>query len=63
MYKRQEYFNELPDYANIKFRPAQGAYEDFKVGGAADHPYIDVYKRQISNRPDCFAACRLRRFR
>ena len=38
----KEYFNELPDYANIKFRPAQGAYEDFKVGGAADHPYMRV---------------------
>lgn len=34
----KEYFAEsLKDYANIKFRPAQGAYKDFKVGGAADH--------------------------
>ena len=33
-----EYFSEeLADYANIKFRPAQGAYESFSVGGAADH--------------------------
>ena len=29
--------NSLADYANIKFRPAQGAYEDPTVGGAADH--------------------------
>ena len=37
------YFKEsLADFANIKFRPAQGAYEDFKVGGAADHPYMRV---------------------
>ncbi len=27
----------LKDYANIKFRPAQGNYADYKVGGAADH--------------------------
>lgn len=34
----KEYFaNQLKDYANIKFRPAQGAYKEFKVGGAADH--------------------------
>ena len=34
----KEYFAEkLADYVNIKFRPAQGAYKDFKVGGAADH--------------------------
>lgn len=34
----REYFaNGLKDYANIKFRPAQGAYKEFKVGGAADH--------------------------
>ncbi len=33
-----EYFSEtLEDYANIKFRPAQGAYQSFTVGGAADH--------------------------
>lgn len=33
-----EYFTEeLADYANIKFRPAQGKYEDYKIGGAADH--------------------------
>ena len=33
-----EYFAEsLADYANIKFRPAQGAYEAYNVGGAADH--------------------------
>ena len=32
------YFKEsLADFANIKFRPAQGAYADYKVGGAADH--------------------------
>ena len=34
----KEYFAEsLADYASIKFRPAQGAYKDSKVGGAADH--------------------------
>ena len=34
----KEYFAEsLADYASIKFRPAQGAYKDFKAGGAADH--------------------------
>ena len=27
----------LADYANIKFRPAQGNYTDYKTGGAADH--------------------------
>lgn len=33
-----KYFAEsLADYANIKFRPAQGAYEAYNVGGAADH--------------------------
>lgn len=33
-----EYFAEsLADYANIKFRPAQGAYDSYNVGGAADH--------------------------
>lgn len=32
------YFAEkLKDYGNIKFRPAQGAYSEYKVGGAADH--------------------------
>lgn len=34
----ESYFaNSLADYANIKFRPAQGDYKDYKVGGAADH--------------------------
>lgn len=34
----KDYFaNSLEDYANIKFRPAQGAYQDYNVGGAADH--------------------------
>lgn len=34
----EDYFaNSLADYANIKFRPAQGAYQDYNVGGAADH--------------------------
>ncbi|WP_195460347.1 RagB/SusD family nutrient uptake outer membrane protein [Alistipes sp. D31t1_170403_E11] len=34
----KEYFAEkLADYVNIKFRPAQGAYKESKVGGAADH--------------------------
>lgn len=34
----KKYFADaLEDYANIKFRPAQGAYKDFKIGGAADH--------------------------
>ncbi|MCF0176853.1 MAG: RagB/SusD family nutrient uptake outer membrane protein [Bacteroidales bacterium] len=34
--------DELPSYSNIKFRPAQGDYTDFKTGGAADHPYMRV---------------------
>ena len=39
----KEYFAEsLADYASIKFRPAQGAYKDSKVGGAADHCYMRV---------------------
>ncbi len=29
--------NTLKEYSCIKFRPAQGAYKEFKVGGAADH--------------------------
>lgn len=34
----KEYFAEsLADYVNIKFRPGQGAYKDYKAGGAADH--------------------------
>lgn len=33
----EKYFQTLADYANIKFRPAQGDYQDYKVGGAADH--------------------------
>lgn len=33
----ETYFQTLADYANIKFRPAQGDYQDYKVGGAADH--------------------------
>lgn len=34
----KDYFsNALADYANIKFRPAQGAYKDYNTGGAADH--------------------------
>lgn len=33
-----KYFSKtLKDYASIKFRPAQGAYSDYKTGGAADH--------------------------
>ena len=34
----ETYFAQgLADYASIKFRPAQGNYKDYKVGGAADH--------------------------
>ncbi len=37
------HFNtNLKDYACIKFRPAQGAYSDYKVGGAADHVCMRV---------------------
>ncbi len=37
------YFKEsLQDYANIKFRPAQGNYKEYKTGGAADHPLMRV---------------------
>ncbi len=38
-----KYFSEkLKDYTNIKFRPAQGAYKDYTVGGAADHVMMRV---------------------
>lgn len=37
------YFKDkLKDYANIKFRPAQGNYKEYKVGGAADHCLMRV---------------------
>ena len=36
------YFATLKDYVNIKFRPAQGNYTDFKVGGATDIPCMRV---------------------
>lgn len=37
------YFKEsLKDYTNIKFRPAQGNYKEYKVGGAADHCLMRV---------------------
>ncbi len=39
----KEYFAEtLNDYVCIKFRPAQGTYDDYKVGSAADHPCMRV---------------------
>lgn len=38
----KEYFAKLKDYSNIKFRPAQGAYEDYITGGAADHCMMRV---------------------
>ena len=39
----KEYFkNTLKSYSNIKFRPAQGAYEDYTTGGAADHCMMRV---------------------
>lgn len=34
--------NSLNDYANIKFRPAQGNYKEYKTGGAADHCLMRV---------------------
>ena len=38
-----QYFrNKLKDYTNIKFRPAQGAYKDYTLGGAADHVMMRV---------------------
>ncbi len=36
------YLAGLEDYSNIKFRPAQGAYEDYTTGGAADHCMMRV---------------------
>ena len=36
------YFATLKDYVNIKFRPAQGNYSDYKVGGATDIPCMRV---------------------
>ncbi len=33
---------ELNDYVNIKFRPANGTHDDYKVGSAADHPCMRV---------------------
>lgn len=38
----KEYFAKLKNYSNIKFRPAQGAYEDYITGGAADHCMMRV---------------------
>lgn len=36
------YFATRKDYVNIKFRPAQGAYSDYKIGGATDIPCMRV---------------------
>lgn len=36
------YFATLKDYVNIKFRPTQGAYSDYKIGGATDIPCMRV---------------------
>lgn len=36
------YFATQKDYVNIKFRPAQGAYSDYKIGGATDIPCMRV---------------------
>lgn len=37
------YFKDnLKSYTNIKFRPAQGNYKEYKVGGAADHCMMRV---------------------
>lgn len=38
----EHFATNLKDYANIKFRPAQGAYSDYKTGGAADHVCMRV---------------------
>ncbi len=39
----KKYFaEELDSYVNIKFRPAQGTYDDYKIGSAADHPCMRV---------------------
>ena len=37
-----EYFESRADYVSIKFRPAQGEYNQYKIGGAADYPYMRV---------------------
>ena len=37
-----EYFRSMPDYVSIKFRPAQGEFNQYKIGGAADHPGMRV---------------------
>lgn len=34
--------DDLKSYTNIKFRPAQGNYKEYKVGGAADHCMMRV---------------------
>lgn len=41
----EEYFGDgetLPDYTNIKFRPAQGKYTDSNAGGCSDVPLMRV---------------------
>lgn len=37
-----KYFSTREDYATIKFRPAQGEYNNYKIGGAADFPCMRV---------------------
>lgn len=34
--------NSLPDYTNIKFRPAQGNYANYKIGAVNDFPMIRI---------------------
>ena len=54
------YFKEsLADFANIKFRPAQGAYADYKVGGAADHCCMRVEAEATAQAGDLAGGIRL----
>ena len=39
---KTHFAENLKDYANIKFRPAKGAYSDYKTGAAADHVCMRV---------------------
>ncbi|MEG0500143.1 MAG: RagB/SusD family nutrient uptake outer membrane protein, partial [Rikenellaceae bacterium] len=39
---KKHFAEKLASYANIKFRPAQGDYANYKVGAAADHVLMRV---------------------
>ena len=41
-YIDQEYAEELPDYASIKFRPGEGDMEDYVTGSACAYPLMRI---------------------